>query len=640
MPSSGGKVNTLSRFNLNSRIFFYLPLILLILILTLVAISLDCQSLDPASVKPFLVAAGMLLLSALLFLFCKLSDDVKCPMKFSLMSDFEVSVTDSLLILLWLVALAVELFFPPAAFGSLYPYTLLILLFYFISRVVSGSCNSREIFIAFASLGIFITIANLIYHFFINHNWYGNFQVGKLTQSFVFDRYVGTMANPNYIASVLLLFLPLYLSGFLIRTDRLFFKGRNKTRGIYSFLWFISDLVFLAGFSCLLILTLCRSSWFFAFLSFPVLIFYLYRERICSASLLILSLVIFFFIAGAAYYSLSTSIKVNFSDTFQKRIVIWKIAASDILESPFVGWGPGGFERVYARNRASGSFLTVKESEASGISSIYVHNFLLQLAGSLGIQVVVPVFVILSSLVVVFWSALFPWNKSKVNVVPYKKADIVSCKKGKAHNDGKGKVHRVGQKVEEIFFHKWVVFSVTSGLLLFLADNLVNVTLFAFPSTLIFFFALAVFESLNAGLPVDKAGLPVNKAVTSQHFENYRNLSSVVFVFVCLTLISVRTWNDYRMSLAINQLRKDGSRVQKEMAGSSRLFSSPPGFSRILLPENNQWFRYTYDLAGKLAIDGELQASLVLYSIVEGHIPDYQSVLTNKSIVRNLLFKE
>jgi len=190
-------------------------------------------------------------------------------------------------------------------------------------------------------------------------------------------RIYGTMANPNYLASYIVMVEPL-LVGNLFRGRYRIFSGAAAVLGIFTLLFTLSR----AGFLAL----------FVALLFFCGVIAYRAKSRKTLFALAVIPLVA----GGFVWYIMSQSqenwvknipfaerlfVTEESSSSARSRLEMWPAALRQIGASPFIGFGPETFAVTFP----SFAPATVNTQEDHGEIPDHAHNELLDLAVQIGI---------------------------------------------------------------------------------------------------------------------------------------------------------------------------------------------------------------------------------------------------------------
>ena len=590
------------------NILTFLPLITVVMSICGTSLLLDPSSFDPTAVKP-VVAVWFVLIMAIL-----------CLRK---RTELSVTIVDVSVFSLWLVSILSEWLFPPAAFGPVYPYTVVLIVFYTLSRLLLSDVSCTLLRNGFIVCCVVISGGNILYWLMNKGLWYGTFiQNGRL-QYYSPDALVGTMANSNYLASVLLLFLPLIVLSIFNHFRSLIFSLGNTSEDS-SLFGQVSYAIFLivagSSLSLVLYLSFCRSAWVFAVCTVFGMVFYLTgkcvemkrsrRFLLCFFVVALGSVVLFFHLGAVG----KVQGKSQWWQSINSRMAHWECALQYVRNTPFSGWGPGGYERVYCGHlRELKTAASTSQMPVIGQSSVYVHNFILQIGGSLGLQSLFIVAMIVFPLLRCQWKGFFSTDKG--GSAPENKQVVCSSKR-KRSACAKDTTVIIESEDDRSMFQV----AVSMGILAFLMDNLINVSLFVFPSGMIFLVFLGVFARMESEFPGER--------LLIFHFAAVK--TTVVLLLISILLMIPGIQKDYESVIALKNLRS----AQNHSIQDDSVNMVNEKMSR------SQWYRYTYDYAGSLAVHRSFLQSLALYSIVSGHVPFYQSVETNKKVVRQLLSQD
>jgi len=163
------------------------------------------------------------------------------------------------------------------------------------------------------------------------------------------SRVFSTLGQPNFLASWLLLIIPIIFWALLKAKEHLSnnnFLNRILKRPLIVCLLF--------GTIISLILTQSRSGWigfFIAFFFFSIIWAYSQKQKRLSLILLILLAVIILFVVylnfnpvapqeGDSFLTVRLKTLTNFSETGQLRLIWWKISLGLIEKAPILGYGP------------------------------------------------------------------------------------------------------------------------------------------------------------------------------------------------------------------------------------------------------------------------------------------------------------
>jgi tetratricopeptide (TPR) repeat protein/O-antigen ligase len=266
-------------------------------------------------------------------------------------------------------------------------------------------------------------------------------------------RSVSTFGNPNFLASFLILILPLVVVLTLVEKSlvKKFFLG----------------VVFGVNFVGLLV-TRTRSAWLGLFMALLLIAFFLFlRQRSLIARnrkwLIFLAVLLFLMMFYPVNVERQGERKImvvklvmeklrSFTDfkqmAYVQRFLIWQSAYSMFKESPLLGHGWGNFEIIYPFHQ--GKYLKIKEYSPFRTHANNAHNEILEIASQTGIV----------GLGIYIWLfALF----FKIGIEGYRKLNIE--------------------------YDKTVVLGLLAGIFGMLIDNLLNVSLhFPMPALLFWIF--------------------------------------------------------------------------------------------------------------------------------------------------------
>jgi|GEM_PF-4295751 len=214
-------------------------------------------------------------------------------------------------------------------------------------------------------------------------------------------RIYGTMANPNYLASYIVMMIPL----FIVNIFRKKFK-------IFSWIGLV------VGISALL-LTLSRAGFLAFFLSVLFLLVVVAVQRKAKKTLVILCLLPFLaggfvwfvlansqqtWIQNIPFVDRLTSSEENASSA-RERLEVWPAVLKQISVSPIVGFGPETFAVTFA------SFAppTVNTREDQGEILDHVHNELLDWAVQIGVPGMIAYLCLILGLIVQGWKKKNNW---------------------------------------------------------------------------------------------------------------------------------------------------------------------------------------------------------------------------------------
>ena len=562
------------------------PLLPFLIVLLLQALVFDSQSLDPAAPKE-LVLAISLSLFGLLFLWLNIKGQK--PRLTGLDWLFSVTMAGTALS---------EYYREPAGCGPLWPKLLLLFFLFTTARIFFSTVHAMTICRYLAVFVASVSLANLILHFFYPLDWHNTVTIGAATVDAKAPGLVGTFANPNYLAGYLLIGVPLLLG--------IFAKGSQKEEGKEPGL--LEDRVFTGMASLLLFiglaLTWCRSAWLAAAASAPFAIFIGRRKieaalskrakqaqerwaktwpRLVALALItIVPLVALGFAAGGGWKLLSTS-------TLAKRMRIANVAMNELREKPLLGWGAGRFERVYSKHRPENWRQTNYP-----VSTTFTHNLFIQAWGALGVAGLIILALLLVQLLKAFGEGC--WQRHE-------------------HEEGM-----------TVFDHHQGRSLLALAALVFLLDNIFNVTLFVTSTTTIFIVILAAIAATDIStLPSTERSLP--SSIEKKDREGKMSSPERFIVgaaIVGLVSLMPRLHEDWQIGKMMREARQGCSeeRLNKLRAATKK---------------RPHWVRLSYDVAGRLAKNRRFEEALDLYEKVEAQVPGYQEVRTNMATIKQFL---
>lgn len=312
-------------------------------------------------------------------------------------------------------------------------------------------------------------------------------------------RCVSTFGNPNFLSPFLILIIPLTFGEYLL--------SERKDR---RFLYLGLTLVFFLALLC----TLTRSSWIGLLVGLVYLFFLLWRyekdilkkNRNWILFALALFVVFAYSLPRSRVAGYSPNVierlaeikevkKISYGAVFQ-RFLIWSCAWDMVKERPFLGKGWGTFELFYPFYQ--GKHLLLEKYRGLRTHANNAHNEIMEIVSQMGV-VGLGIFLWL-------WIIFYRWSSLLFSNSLEKK-------------------------------EKMLLFTISSGITAFLADNLLNVSLhFAVPAFFFFWF-LGVFA--NIGIMREK-----NSGKTLL----LGNKSWIVVFGICLLLLVVL--NNARFFLA------------------------------------------------------------------------------------------
>ena len=254
-----------------------------------------------------------------------------------------------------------------------------IILAYFVSVVIKSPCNIKRMLYVIV-LVIVITSVYCIMQYF-------GFDPLFVPTEREMSGYLvagGFMGNPDCCAAAIAISVPITVVLVLLNS-----KFGRKGKGFFFGLMLVTLLVavYLTSSRAAILGVLLGMIYFF------LMGVFLYKKKIVRGYFVFLFLIVFcsfivlcfnFFVRGGISCTCAGKSSVFARQAIAGREIQWRVALKMFFEHPFMGIGPGNYERKYRRYEAS----IIKEMNTyygGGQRASYVHNEYLQMAVDTGI---------------------------------------------------------------------------------------------------------------------------------------------------------------------------------------------------------------------------------------------------------------